>query len=202
MSSENNNTESTLGFLSVTGNIKQGLLGGLLVLNCFGRPVEFHCTAPVRANRAQEILYGNTLQPFLTGEQIAPALVSKAETKMIAVLTDSPFVLSAASFLTFPLLFVFSRIPERLSDSASQAITDTDERERFGSFDDFPFIPGFDSSQWTTQTKGNTRLGFLSRETTERLPFDSQLERFLEAIDPCEPFQRIRLAVEEAQKAS
>ncbi|MDD3586251.1 MAG: hypothetical protein PHQ75_03640 [Thermoguttaceae bacterium] len=200
MSSENNNTESTLGFLSVTGSVKQGLLGGLLVLNCFGRPVEFHCTAPVRANRAPEILYGNTLQPFLSSEQIAPALVSKVETSMFAVLTDCPFVLSGAPLLPVPLIFAFSRIPGRVP-AATRSQEEMVERERFGSFDEFPFIPGFDSDQWTVVAKGNTRLALIAQEEAAQRSFETQLDHFLEAIDPCEPFERIRLAVEEAQKA-
>ncbi|MDO5565256.1 MAG: hypothetical protein Q4G59_01270 [Planctomycetia bacterium] len=200
MSSENNNTESTLGFLSITGSIKQGLLGGLLVLNSFGRPVEFHCTAPVRANRAQEILYGNTLQPFLSGEQIAPALISKVDTKMCAVLTDCPFVLSAVSLIPVPLVFVFSRISTRAAEAA-RTEQEATERERFGSFDEFPFIPGFDTDQWTVVAKGNTQLAFVAQEDAAQRSFDTQLDHFLEAIDPCEPFERIRLAIEEAQKA-
>ena len=50
-----------IGFLTVTRDLEQGLFGGYLLLNALGRPLEFHCTAPVRPNRAQEILYGPTL---------------------------------------------------------------------------------------------------------------------------------------------
>ena len=59
-----------IGFLTVVTIPDQGLVGGYLVLNAAARPLEFHCTTPVRANRAQEILYGPTLRPYLFGEQI------------------------------------------------------------------------------------------------------------------------------------
>ncbi len=65
-----------IGFLSVIEHDELGLFGGYLVLNMAGRPLEFHCTSPVRPNRAQEILYGPTLRPFLFGEQIGQALLS------------------------------------------------------------------------------------------------------------------------------
>ena len=64
-----------IGFLTVTRDVEQGLFGGYLVLNFLGRPLEFHCTAPVRPNRAQEILYGPTLDPYLVGERIGQALL-------------------------------------------------------------------------------------------------------------------------------
>ena len=64
----------TIGFLTVVEHQETGLTGGYLVLNTLGRPVEFHCTAPLKTNRAQEILYGPTLRPFLYGEQIGQTL--------------------------------------------------------------------------------------------------------------------------------
>src|SRR4051812_23172961 len=56
---------AALGFLTVVEDEQQGLVGGYLLLNPLGRPVEFHCTAPVKPNRAQQILYGPTLRPYL-----------------------------------------------------------------------------------------------------------------------------------------
>ena len=71
----------SIGFLTIREYEELGLIGGYLVLNVNGRPLEFHCTAPVRPNRAQQILYGPTLEPFLFGEQIGQALVSKGRGK-------------------------------------------------------------------------------------------------------------------------
>ena len=48
-----------LGFLTAIEVPDKGLTGGLLVTNHYGRPLEFQCTTPVRANATQEILYGN-----------------------------------------------------------------------------------------------------------------------------------------------
>ena len=61
-----------MGFLTVVEHPEFGLFGGYLLLNWAGRPLEFHCTAPLKPNRAQEILYGPTLEPFLYGEQMPP----------------------------------------------------------------------------------------------------------------------------------
>ena len=40
----------------------RGCVGGLLVTNHNGRPLEFQCTTPVRPDRTQEILYGQMLR--------------------------------------------------------------------------------------------------------------------------------------------
>ena len=42
-----------LGFLTVLEHEHLGLVGGYLILNTAGRPLEFHCTAPVKPNRAR-----------------------------------------------------------------------------------------------------------------------------------------------------
>ena len=79
MSSSTANPTASLGFLTVIENDDLGLLGGYLLLNAAGRPLEFHCTAPVKPSRTQEILYGPTLKPFLYGEQIGQTLLTKSK---------------------------------------------------------------------------------------------------------------------------
>lgn len=69
-----------LGFLWVT-KTEFGYLGGLLVTNQLGRPLEFQCTSPVRPNKTQEILYGPTLQSFLFAELIGKTLFDRLGVK-------------------------------------------------------------------------------------------------------------------------
>src|SRR5215469_1926324 len=96
----------TLGFLTVVEHEQHGFFGGYLLLNCNGRPLEFHCTAPVKPNRAQEILYGPTLRPYLCGEQIGQTLISKSTAKPVAVCTDEPAVLAVQEFVSLPVALV------------------------------------------------------------------------------------------------
>ena len=67
-------TQPLLGFLSILDHPQHGLTGGYLLLTLAGRPIEFHCSAPVKPTRAQQILFGPTLAPFLYGEHIGQAL--------------------------------------------------------------------------------------------------------------------------------
>ena len=95
-----------IGFLTLGEHSELGLFGGYLVLNMAGRPLEFHCTAPVKANRAQEILYGVTLKPYLYGEQIGQTLIKKGKGPTALVLTDTPHALSVRPFVDLPVAMV------------------------------------------------------------------------------------------------
>ena len=83
-----------VGFLSVRYQPEHGFFGGYLIVNQLARPLEFHCTMPVRPSRSQELLYGSTSNDSVCGEQIAKALTQKAKLKPEILLTDTPAVLS------------------------------------------------------------------------------------------------------------
>lgn len=87
---------ASLGFLSIRHHADHGYLGGYLITNVTGRPLEFHCTMPVKPSRAQELLYGPTIDDFVCGEQIAKALTIKAKLQPAVVLTDTPAALGLA----------------------------------------------------------------------------------------------------------
>ena len=77
-----------------------------MILNPTGRPLEFHCTAPVRPNRAQQILYGSSLRPYLFGEQIGQTLIGKAKIKPLFVCTDVEPAMSLRDLVDFPVVLV------------------------------------------------------------------------------------------------
>src|SRR5262245_10706224 len=106
MSADSPKSAPCLGFLTIVENAELGLLGGYLLLNAAGRPLEFHCTAPVKPSRTQEILYGPTLKPFLYGEQIGQTLLAKSKRTPLVVCTDSEAVLAARDFTHVPLVRV------------------------------------------------------------------------------------------------
>ena len=90
-------------FVTVRLHPEHGYFGGLLVVNALARPMEFHCTLPVKPSRAQSILYGPTLHDFVCGEQIARALLSKAKSTPTIIFTDTSPVLSVRHFLSIPI---------------------------------------------------------------------------------------------------
>ncbi|HOM16574.1 MAG TPA: hypothetical protein PLQ00_04555 [Thermoguttaceae bacterium] len=95
-----------MGFLTVVSAPQTGLFGGYLVLNWAGRPLEFHCTAPVKPNRAQQILYGPTLEPYLYGEQIGRTLLSKTQHPPLLICTDIVPALAVRQYVDWPVVLV------------------------------------------------------------------------------------------------
>ncbi|MDO4587648.1 MAG: hypothetical protein Q4C95_10175 [Planctomycetia bacterium] len=219
MSATNAEQINQLGFITVLGNIRQGLVGGFLILNLVGRPTEFHCTAPVRPNRAQEILYGNTLEAFLCGDQIARTLISRSKASLLAIVTDIPALLSIQDSIRFPLIYLLKEKKSEPFFNNQQNIGDaennteaTNSEEKAFSCDSFDatdetkqsFVPGLNVDRWAVITKNKIRLAIPKEENLidpDQSLLLKQLDPFLKSIDIPEPFERIRLAIEEAQKS-
>lgn len=106
MGKDDTKTEPQFAFFSVVALAGGTLVGGYLVLNALGRPVEFHCTEAVKPTRAQEILYGPTLSPFLYAEQLGRSLVAAAKTKSDIVFTDSRHALDLRRLVDAPVVMV------------------------------------------------------------------------------------------------
>ena len=92
-----------LGFLTEIRIGDRGFVGGLLVTNQQGRPLEFQCTAPVKPNRTQEILYGPTLVTFLLAELIGRTLVEKIGAKPHLVLVERSDLLELRRHVSVPV---------------------------------------------------------------------------------------------------
>ena len=104
MNRDNSKASNALGFISVVTDESGRRIGGLLVINASGRPLEFHCTAPVKSNRAQEILYGPTLDEYLFGEQIGQALHQAMKSDARVLFADSPHVLALRHLVKQPVV--------------------------------------------------------------------------------------------------
>jgi hypothetical protein len=106
MSQTTKEGELRLGFLTSIEVPDHGYMGGLLVTNRQGRPLEFQCTTPVKPNRTQEILYGPTLVPFLLSDLIGRTLVEKVGVKPDLILTERPEILELRRHVTVPVACV------------------------------------------------------------------------------------------------
>lgn len=91
-----------LGFLTVLHE-PAGYVGGYLVTNLWGRPLEFRLSTSVQPNRVQQILYGGTLQRYLCSELIGSALVAKTTTEAHVVFTDTAAALDLRLQLKVPV---------------------------------------------------------------------------------------------------
>ncbi|MHB8972611.1 MAG: hypothetical protein ACYC3X_21525 [Pirellulaceae bacterium] len=191
-----------IGFLTVTRDVEQGLFGGYLVLNFLGRPLEFHCTAPVRPNRAQEILYGPTLDPYLVGERIGQTLLEKSKAAPQIVVTDCPAAMVARCFAATPMVLVLGPSDAESSEEVASGtpsaetptdvVTDAADREvlRRGGAPLRPFV------------LGGYRLAVHAEHVADQSHFSEHWPHFAEQIELDEPFGRIREAIDEARASA
>ncbi|HWL11082.1 MAG TPA: hypothetical protein VNQ76_21920 [Planctomicrobium sp.] len=103
MTQQTNENRFHLGFLRVALT-DQGYVGGLLVTNHLGRPLEFQCTTPVRANRTQQILYGPTLEPFIYSELIGKTLFERLGIKPQVLIICQDSILDVRRQVDIPVV--------------------------------------------------------------------------------------------------
>jgi hypothetical protein len=196
----------TIGFLTVVEHSQYGLFGGYLVLNLAGRPLEFHCTAPIKPNRAQEILYGPTLESFLYGEQIGQTLINRGGVPPLVVCTDREPALSAREYVSPPLALVLPAEAETIAQPPGEELplfaggTPAPRTGESGT------ILRLDAAhrggpRLVTFRLGRNRLAVPQRAEDDRRLIADRLAEVAESFDLAEPFQRIRDAIEEAQQA-
>lgn len=172
-----------IGFLTVVDKEELGLLGGYLILNAGARPLEFHCTAPVKANRAQEILYGPTLKPFLYGEQIGQTLLKKAKVQPLLVCTDVEPAMTVREFVATPVVLVDQNASHRLD--AAHATVPKPKSQRLLSF-----------------SLGDQQLAVSPTHPQDQQTAAERWTPHADDFDLAEPFDRIREAIEEAQRSA
>lgn len=81
-----------LGYLAVD-QVGDAYVGGVLVVDDLGLPLEFRHTLPVRPTRLQRTLYGGTLDRYLRSVVIGRRLVEELEHPPPVVIADDPSIL-------------------------------------------------------------------------------------------------------------
>jgi len=175
--------QPSLGFLTVVEHEQHGLFGGYLLLNGNGRPLEFHCTAPIRPNRAQQILYGPTLEPYIYGEQIGQTLVAKSQLEPMVIITDQRPMLAVRELIAPPVALLAPLLGLRIA-----ADVNSDEAGETNGLLRFPYE--------------RHELAVWPDRAADQALIQARLAELTNAWDLAEPFGRIRGAIEEAQRAT
>ena len=153
-----------------------GYMGGYLVTNQWGRPLEFRLSTAVQPNRVQQVLYGGTLEPYVCADLIGKTLVDKTAVPAGLILTDFAPALDLRLRLESPVVWLAP--PD---DPAAAKMTE---------------------AGLCVRPAANGRGAILCHA---RFPADVTvvreiLERVDGMVDPAEPFARIREAMGEARK--
>jgi hypothetical protein len=160
-----------LGFLTVLQEAN-GYLGGYLVTNNWGRPLEFRLSTAVQPNRVQQILYASTLRAYICADLIGKTLLEKTSAAAQLVVTDTRDVLDLRRRVEVPVVWL--------------APPDT------------PLPAPGDSC--VRQAEGGRPAIFAHVHFPADVMVVRDLLAGLEGVDLAEPFARIREAIPEARK--
>ncbi|HLW65051.1 MAG TPA: hypothetical protein VKS79_06980 [Gemmataceae bacterium] len=160
-----------LGFLTVLHEAN-GYLGGYLVTNSWGRPLEFRVSSAVQPNRVQQILYGASLPAYLYGELIGKTLVEKTATQASLIFTDRQAVLELRNQFEIPILWL----------AAGEVAAEQD------------------GIVVKPATNARPALVTFSRLSDDVPKIEAVLEQLGDHFDLLEPFSRVREAMTEARK--
>jgi hypothetical protein len=165
-----------LGFYAAFRHPERGWYGGYLALNLLGRPLEFHCSAPLKASRTQEILYGPTLETYLVAEQIGKRLVEnvKGSLRPALILANRPAALSLGALIDPPVVYV----PEESEEDVRRP-------------EDLIGVAFRGQEAFLDATASH-----------QRSAVESIWQRLSPSWELAEPFQRIREALEEAHRGA
>ena len=161
-----------LGFLTVFAE-PTGYLGGYLVTNSWGRPLEFRLSTAVQPNKVQQILYAGTLTEYLCADLIGRTLVEKTSSPAHLLVTDSVNVLPLRSRVDVPVIAAVGGTP--VADAPGSPVTFSHPRSS---------VPLAVDPRWATDEERVREI----------------LDRVDAALDLAEPFARIREAMGEARK--
>jgi hypothetical protein len=162
------------GFMTIVHE-SNGYVGGYLVTNTWGRPLEFRLSTAVQPNRIQQILYGQALQPYVFADLIGKALFERTATRPQLVLADRAPLLSLRPHVDVPMVY----LPQENAPSRSES-------------SDCAFI--------ISTADGSSAAFCHSGFAADRELARTLLDRLRDNIDVNEPFGRIRDAVSEARK--
>ncbi|QVL32540.1 hypothetical protein KIH39_01075 [Telmatocola sphagniphila] len=163
-------TSIQLGYLTIL-NEGAGQLGGLLITNCWGRPIEFRLSTAVQPNRLQQILYGPTLQEYISADLIGKTLIDKSSTSIHLLVVDSPSLLTIRTRLEYPVVAI---------PFADEALGD-----------EFAVLK---------HARCSKSLILSSKHSADSERLLAILDRIDVGLDLCEPFNRIREAISEARR--
>jgi hypothetical protein len=151
-----------------------GYLGGYLVTNLWGRPLEFRLSTAVQPNRVQQILYAHTLPGYVSGELIGKTLFDKSATPAQLILTDTFDSLGLRRCVGVPVVWVAPADDPRAADLTGRGAQ--------------------------VRLAGGRGVVYAHPDYADDVPPLRDVFERLGGVDVVEPFARIREAVAEARK--
>ncbi|MDA0832552.1 MAG: hypothetical protein O2955_00645 [Planctomycetota bacterium] len=206
MTSDTVRDKMRLGFLTTVQTPEGSFVGGLLVTNHMGRPLEFQCTTPIKPNATQQILYGPTLKPFLMGELISKTLVERVGIAPDILLTEQEEVLELRPHVNVPvgLISLPARVKKAIADKSGSIGENSVTSDAAEASSEGNISSPAQSSEGAPSEKqvrlGRQWLRFHASHDDDRVKVSESSKSISADADLLEPFERVREALMEASR--
>ncbi len=108
--------------MAVADNV---FMGGAMVTDTQGLPLEFRYTEPVRATKLQRVLYGDVLERYIHGDVVAANLISRLEQKPeLFLVGDAALLPALVAGGKKAALLLPTRLPPLKEWGAEQVVAD------------------------------------------------------------------------------
>jgi hypothetical protein len=164
-----------LGFLTILQE-SGTYVGGYLVTNHWGRPLEFRLSSNVQPNRMQQILYGGTLQAYICADLIGKTLVEKTGTAAHFIFTQCESALDLRLHVQAPVVWLASANDPVAEDLAEEGASVPMPRD------------------------AKVILIHHPRYPADKSAIHDLMEQLNQSMELPEPFARVREALAEARK--
>jgi hypothetical protein len=182
--------ETQLAYLLVhSDEARSAYVGGVMVTDAYGLPLEFRYTQPIRPTRLQKVLYGGAMDGFIRRDVIGARLLKDLEHKPTALIVrEEPLVMLGLTS-AFPVVQVFQTNLDPLGDPGAQREVDASSL-----------------LVQLTDTAGPVRVAVAKEDKTLLSAARDVLLNASATMDACEPLERVQEAIlllcEEAASSS
>ncbi|MBY0587934.1 hypothetical protein K2X85_12210 [bacterium] len=101
-----------LGFVGVRRESSTTFRAGYLLVTDYGRPIEFHYTAPVTVPQSHQLLYGPDFEPIFFSESLAKPMTDRQSAAPHLIVVASPALLRLRQMIPAPVVYVFRVSPD------------------------------------------------------------------------------------------
>jgi hypothetical protein len=158
---------SEYGYLGIEKKSDETYIGGIIISDIYGIPVEFKYTEPVRPTNLQKILYGKSIEKYLTVDILAKKLLMSIQEKPRFILVKDMSLLQTQS--KFPVIFI-----ESIKKETNEA-SENDDRYR------------------TDMIGKEYKIVYVNTLTSEEYQWLTSISK---EIDIIEPFSRLKEALD------
>lgn len=97
--------EVRIGYLLVASPVNNVFIGGIMVVDGRGLPVEFRYTEPIQPTKIQQVLYGSVLSRYIKTEVILETLLKSLESRPhVLVVDDDSFLIKDTVMKDFEVI--------------------------------------------------------------------------------------------------